>query len=155
MLVFIAHYSNILLKRSAIIPCFCQKMDVIIPLFCQKRGAFFRCFVKKGRHYSVPFAKKWTLLWTEKRRFQPFRSEYSWFFVKVATSLLQWYCYQLVPTCGGYLIPIYFRSYLWNNLQCSCSLVSIINSAISKCHISLVEERESWTISIWSWFYIF
>ena len=47
MLVFGAHYSVVLLKRGAIIPCFCQKMDVIIPLFVKKGRQFFVVFVNR------------------------------------------------------------------------------------------------------------
>ena len=122
------YFPVVLLKRSAIIPCFCQKIDVTIPLFCQKRGAIFSLFCQKGTPLFCSFCKN---CW----HYYGWKAPFSAQDLNSRIFVHESYCrlpQSIFATWGGYLNTTRnFRSYLVLNSQCSLKRVSIINSAIS------------------------
>ena len=140
------YFPVVLLKRSAIIPCFCQKIDVTIPLFCQKRGAIFFAVLSKGYAIILFFLQKLlTLLWLKSTVFSP-RSEFSY--------LCSWKLLQISPKYLCNLGGIskhnsYFQIILCTYLQCSLVPVSLINRAISEASYFFMTSKK-WSSCKWS-----
>jgi len=123
------YFPVVLLKRSAIIPCFCQKTYVIIPLFCQKNGRHFYAVLSKGYAIILFFLQNFWHYYGWKAPFSA-QDLNSRIFVHES------YCrfpQSIFATWGGYLnITLNFRSYCVLILQCSLVPISLINRAISE-----------------------
>ena len=140
------YFPVVLLKRSAIIPCFCQKIDVTIPLFCQKRGRHFYAVLSKGYAIILFFLQNFWHYYGWKAPFSA-QDLNSRIFVHESYCRLP---QSIFATWGGYLNTTRnFRSYLVLNSQCSLKQVSIINSAISTSVIfiyNLAQLESDWSI---------